>query len=381
MTWRPIVAYADGHDCAASPPAAFGGDGCSVVLGWMPEDRAWLAGPIRGWALMGGYALGPAIADGRMRYLPTRLSAVPHVLATLQPDVLVIPAVRRGDDLVYGRSVGWAPAAAALAAQVVVEIDEEADDLGAPPITCQITRTVTARRPVTPPAPIEAGPADRVIAEQVMALVPREATLQFGPGSVADAVVRAIDSPVGVWSGLLTDAVAELAARRLLRSPAVGAYAYGGPPLADLCRAGGARLTGIGETHDATCIAQQPGFVALNTALQVGLDGSVNVERVRGRLVAGMGGHPDFCAAAARAPDGLSVIALHATHRGHSSIVPRVETVSTPRCDVDVVVTEHGVADLRGLDDTERAHRIIDVAAPEHRADLEHALEHMEVET
>jgi acyl-CoA hydrolase len=381
MTTHPIVAYADGHDCAASPPAAFADEGGSVVLGWMPEGRAWLAGPIRGWALMGGYALGNSIADGRMRYLPTRLSAVPHVLATLQPDVLVISAVRRGDDLVYGRSVGWAPAAAALAAQVVVEIDEEADDLGAPPITCEITRAVTARRPVMPPVPIEAGPADRLIAEQVVALLPRRATLQFGPGSVADAVVRAIDSPVGVWSGLLTDAVAELAVRGLLRSPAVGAYAYGGPPLVDLCRAGGARLTGIGETHDAARIAEQRGFVALNTALQVGVDGSVNVERVRGRLVAGMGGHPDFCAAAARSPDGLSVVALHSTHRGRSSIVPRVETVSTPRCDVDVVVTEHGVADLRGLDDTERAHRIIEVAAPEHRADLGHALEHMEVDT
>jgi acyl-CoA hydrolase len=270
--------------------------------------------------------------------------------------------------------VGWAPAAAAVAAQVVVEVDEEAEDLGAPPITCEITRTVTARRPMTAPAPIEAGPADRAIAEHVVSLLPRDATLQFGPGGIADVVVRAIDTPVGVWSGLLTDAVAELAARGLLRAPAVGAYAYGGVPLTDLCRDGGARLTAISETHDARCIADNPGFVALNTALQVGLDGSVNVERVRGRLVAGMGGHPDFCAAAARASDGLSIIAVRSTHRARSTIVPRVETVSTPRCDVDVIVTEHGVADLRGLDDSERAHRILGVAAPEHRAALEAAL-------
>src|SRR6185312_9755317 len=151
-------------------------------------------------------------------------------------------------------------------------------------------------------------------------------------------------------------------------------YAYGGVPIADLCRAGGARLTAISETHDPGCIADNPGFVAINTALQVGLDGSVNVERAGGRLVAGMGGHPDFCAAAARAPDGLSIIALRSTHRGRSTIVPRVETVSTPRCDVDVIVTEHGVADLRGLDDTERAHRTLEVAAPEHRTALEATL-------
>ncbi len=352
-----------------------------MVLGWIPEHREWLADAIRGWALMGGYALGAPIADGRLRYVPTRLSAVPHVLAALRPEIVVIPAVRRGAELAYGRSVGWAPAAAAVAAQVVVEIDEEAEDIGAPPITCEITRTVTARRRMTALPPIEAGPPDRAIAEHVVALLPGDATLQFGPGAIADVVVRAIDTPVRVWSGLLTDAVPRLAARGLLRAPAVGAYVYGGAPITELCRAGGARLTAISETHDPRCIADTPGFVALNTALQVGLDGSVNVERVRGRLVAGMGGHPDFCAAAARAPDGLSIIALRSTFRGRSTIVPQVETVSTPRCDVDVVVTEHGIADLRGLDDTERAHRIIGVAAPEHRAKLEHALQRMEVVT
>ena len=381
MTRPPIVAYADGHDCAATAPAVIGGEGASVILGWMPEHRDWLAEGVQGWALMGGYALGAPIAEGRLRYVPTRLSAVPHVLATLRPDVVVIPAVRRGAELVYGRSVGWAPAAAAAAAQVVVEIDEDAEDIGAPPITCEITRTVTARRLTTAPAPIEAGESDRAIADHVVSLLPADATLQFGPGAIADVVVRAIDTPVHVWSGLLTDAVAELAARGLLRSPAVGAYAYGGAPITELCRAGGARLTAISETHDPRCIADTPGFVALNTALQVGLDGSVNVERVRGRLVAGMGGHPDFCAAAARARDGLSIIALRSTHRGRSTIVPQVETVSTPRCDVDVVVTEHGVADLRGLDDTERAHRIVAVAAPEHRAELEHAVQRSEVDT
>jgi acyl-CoA hydrolase len=371
MTRRPVVAYADGHDCAVTAPSAFTEEPCDVVLGWVPEDRSWLAGPLRGWALMGGYSLGPPLRDGRLRYVPTRISAVPHVLARLQPDVLVIAAVRRGNDLAYGCSVGWGPVAATTARQVVVEIDEAADDLGAPLITAPITRTVLAHRPLTPPAPVVPDAADRAIAEHVVSLLPPAPTLQFGPGAVSDAIVRAVDRPVRVRSGLLTDAVATLADRGLLRETAVGAYAYGGPPIVDLCRAGGARLAPITETHDFGRIAECPGFVAVNTALQVGLDGSVNVERVGGRLVAGIGGHPDFCAAATLAADGLSVIALRAEHRNRSSIVPRVETVSTPRCDVDVVVTEHGVADLRGLDDAQRAERIIGVAAPQHRASLE----------
>ena len=76
-------------------------------------------------------------------------------------------------------------------------------------------------------------------------------------------------------------------------------------------------------------------------------------------------------AAASRCVDGLSVIALRSTDRnGWSTIVPRVDVVSTPRCDVDVVVTEHGVADLRDLDDGERAARLVAIASPEHRDQL-----------
>jgi len=103
----------------------------------------------------------------------------------------------------------------------------------------------------------------------------------------------------------------------------------------------------------------------VNSALEVGLDGAVNVERLDGRPVAGIGGHADFCAAATRSAGGLSIVALTATRRGRSTIVPVVEAVSTPGSDVDVVVTEHGVADLRGADEAERRRRLIAIAAPE----------------
>jgi acyl-CoA hydrolase len=124
----------------------------------------------------------------------------------------------------------------------------------------------------------------------------------------------------------------------------------------------------VEESHDLGRVAAIERFIGCNTALQVGLDGSVNVERVGGRLVAGIGGHADFCAAATRSCGGLSIVALRSTtKRGASTIVPRVEVVSTPRCDVEIVITEHGIADLRGVGDHERAHRLTMIAAPEHR--------------
>ena len=363
--------YSDGPDCPLSAPDTFVAPPFDVVLGWMPEDRPWLGSGLSGWAFMAGYALADPIANGSLRYLPTRLSAVPRLLHHMRPDIAVIPAVRRGGELAHNGSVGWAPLVSAFVRQVVAEVDEQAVDVGGPPLIGPIDRIVTVNRGPSMTRSSEPSTVDRTIAEHVLTLLPNEATLQLGLGVVPDAIALSLDRPVSVWSGLLTEAVAVVAGRGLLREPAVGAYAWGGSALVNLCRSGGIRLTSIAETHDPSRIATKAGFVAVNTALQVGLDGSVNVERVGGRLVAGMGGHPDFCAAAAHAPGGLSVIALHASRRGRSTIVANVETVSTPRCDIDVVVTEHGIADLRGLDDAERALRITGIAAPQHRAELE----------
>jgi acyl-CoA hydrolase len=134
-------------------------------------------------------------------------------------------------------------------------------------------------------------------------------------------------------------------------------------------------LRDIAYTHDITAISCTPRFVAVNTALQVGLDGAVNVERVDGRLVSGPGGQPDFAAGASRSVGGLSVVGLPSASGPRSNIVVVPEAVSTPRSDVDVVVTEHGVADLRGCSDAERAVRMIAIAAPEHRPALEAAVE------
>ena len=165
--------------------------------------------------------------------------------------------------------------------------------------------------------------------------------------------------------------MAELAGRGLLRGRAVAGYTGGGEAIVSRAAAGGLDLQTVEVTHDVGAIARTPRMVACNTAVQLGLDGSVNVERVDGRLVAGIGGHADFCAGASLCPTGLSVIALRSTTRsGRSAIVPRVDVVSTPRSDVDMVVTEHGVADLRGIGDAERRARIISVAAPEHRDEL-----------
>jgi acyl-CoA hydrolase len=370
---RPLIAYPDGADSARISPAAvselLGLGEVDVLLGWTPEPRPWLtAESLSGLTTMAGYCLGPAVLDGRLRYVPARLSAVPHLVERLRPKVAVVAGVRRGSDFAFRGTVGWGPAAARAAGSVIVELDDDADDLGAPLIPGRISGVVDRDGNGSSPTPRACDDVDLAIGRRVAALLPDDPTLQFGPGGIAEAIISSLDRPVRIFSGLLTDSMASLPARGLLTGTVTAGYVYGGEPIVELARAGRLALEPVEVTHDVTAVAAIPRFVACNTALQVSLDGSVNVERVRSRLVAGIGGHADYCAAAARSCGGFSLIALRSTDRqGNSTIVPRVDVVSTPRCDVDVVVTEHGVAELRGIDDEERAERIAAVAAPQHR--------------
>jgi acyl-CoA hydrolase len=379
-----VVAYADGvdvprlapEDAARAADVGVGDEGVEALVGWLPDGPPWLAAAT-GRTTMAGYALRAPVAEGRFRYLPVRLSAVPRLLASTAPDVAVASAVRRGDELVFGPTVGIGPALARSGRSLLVEVDPQGVDLGGPALEGSVTAVVERDGSAAPvPAPRPPEEIDLAIGRRVAAFLPDRPTLQFGPGGVADAIAASVDRPVSIWSGVVTDAVAALAERGVLDGVATTAYTWGGTPVERLAADGRLRLEPVEVTHDPSTLAGIERFVACNTAVQVGLDGAVNVERVGGRPVAGIGGHADFAAGASRSPGGLSVVALRSTTRtGASTIVPSVEVVSTPRCDVEVVITEHGVADLRGVDDEERARRIVAIADPAHRDALAAAVE------
>jgi acyl-CoA hydrolase len=184
---------------------------------------------------------------------------------------------------------------------------------------------------------------------------------------VVDAV-RAAGVRVHADSGLLGDGVVALDEAGLLLSDPVATYLVGTPTLYawadDRGRAGRPVVPRIEHTHDPARLSADPPLISVNTAVEIDLDGQVNVEGTATSLVGGIGGHPDYAAAAARSARGLSVIALAAQHRGRSTRVERLSRpVTTASHDVDVVVTEHGPADLRGLDRDERR-RALDAIFP-----------------
>ncbi|MGD9527960.1 acetyl-CoA hydrolase/transferase C-terminal domain-containing protein [Pseudonocardia sp.] len=342
----------------AAVAAATGG--VRLLLGWTPA-----AGPaldVTAFAdvrtVMGGRGLRAAIDAGTVRALPVRLSAVPALLrGPLRPDVLVAPLVPVAGGFAFGTEVSWMGAAVAAGAVVAgaVTAGRTCCDAGPPlPSERVVVVAETAEEPATPPYTAPSG-VHREIAGRVAALVPEGARLQVGPGALGAAVLDALRVPVQMDAGLLPDGVADLDRRGLLRGTPVATYLAGGPALREWAD-GRPLLHGVEHTHDIGRLSAQSGFVAVNTALEVDEQGQVNVEGLPGAAVGGIGGHADYAAAASRCPDGLSVVAVPATHRGRPTLVERLSApVSTPAHDVDVLVTEHGAADLRGLDRGERA--------------------------
>jgi 4-hydroxybutyrate CoA-transferase len=229
---------------------------------------------------------------------------------------------------------------------------------------------------------------ERAIGRHVAALVPDGATVQVGVGAIPQAVLEALGSHRDLaLHSLLVDAAVDLvergvvtnARKRLHRGRMDIAEAMGTPRLFEFIHDNPlVNMESSEWVHDPHVIARLDRFVAINSGLEVDLSGQVTAESLGPRQVAGIGGQFDFVLGASRADAGAAIIALPATGRDGavSRIVPRLTAgaaVTTPRFLADWVVTEYGVARLRGKGERERAAALIAVAHPRFRDDLERA--------
>lgn len=229
----------------------------------------------------------------------------------------------------------------------------------------------------------------RRVAENVASLVPDGATLQVGVGGLANSIGLALRDHrnLGVHSGLVGDWLLMLKESGSLSNKkkdldvgqTVTASVYGSKPLYSfLVGNERVRVEPVSYTHDAKILTQFTRLVCINSSLEVDLIGQANSQRIGGRRIGGIGGQPEFMRAASSSPNGRAILAVPSTAlEGRASrIVPRLSgPVTTPKYDIDFVVTEHGVADLRDVDDEDRVRRLIDVADPRYRAELMRAAE------
>jgi acetyl-CoA hydrolase len=246
---------------------------------------------------------------------------------------------------------------------------------------------VESDRPLVQTRWPEPGEVEARIGALVAALVPERATLQLGIGAIPDAVLaRLVDRRgLGFHSGMMSDRVVDLIECGAIDDAHKGIYA-------------GCAVTGMllgterlfrfvhenprvavrrpSYTHGALVLARVKRLFSINSALEVDLSGQVNAEAHNGRYIGTIGGQVEFVRGTRLSEGGVSVIALPATQGDarRSRIVASLGgPVTTPRSDIDHVVTEFGSARLRGLSLVERARALIAIADPAHREALERA--------
>lgn len=233
------------------------------------------------------------------------------------------------------------------------------------------------------------GPVDEAIAAQVARLVPDRATIQYGVGATPDAIAAALarHRELGLHSGSVADSFVDLVEAGAITNRhkevdegfSVVTSLYGSRKLYDFAHRNPRLLMRRGRyTHSAAVLGNFRRLFAINSALEVDLTGQIGSEAAGGKYIGAIGGQVNFQRAGLASPEGRAIITLGSTAGRNrvSRIVPRLSgPVTTLRADADVIITEHGMAELRGRSLAERAEAMIAIADPEHRAALRAAVE------
>jgi acyl-CoA hydrolase len=236
---------------------------------------------------------------------------------------------------------------------------------------------------VAPPAPDDVA---RAIAGHVAERIPDGATLQCGIGGIPNALLERLRGhrDLGIHTELLSDGLIDLIERgvvtgtrkRLRTGKIVGTFALGTRTLYDFLDENPAvEMLPVDYVNDPRVIAQEDCFMSINATTEVDLVGQCASETVAGRYWSSSGGQADFARGAMYSPRGRGFVVLPSTAAGGT--VSRIRTtltegsiVTTIKNTVDQVVTEYGVAEMRGRSISERARALIAVAHPDFRDEL-----------
>lgn len=220
----------------------------------------------------------------------------------------------------------------------------------------------------------------RKIASNVNEIINDGDVLELGIGKLPSAIIEGLTDhrDLKIFSGLVTDSIIKLldsgavAGKGAIRTgAALGGYEF----YKRIGEDDSFYFHPVSESHDIRVLASIENFTAINSAVEVDLLGQVNADSIRGKQVAGVGGLPAFVSGSRLSEGGKSVIVMPAMtdNMKYSRIVPLLSEAcwaGIPRHDADFVVTEYGVARLRGLAVHQRAKALISIAHPSQRERL-----------
>lgn len=362
-----------------------------VSLGKNEYCQKGMEGHFRHNALFVGANTKQAVSEGRGDYTPCFFYEVPRLFETEIPVdvalIMVTPPDQHGK-VSLGVSVDYTRAAAKNAKIVIAQVNDQM------PYTygdsqmdvSEIDYFVEHSAPLPELKPAVLGDVEKAIGANCASLIHDGDTLQLGIGAIPDAVLLSLKGKkdLGIHSEMFSDGVVELVEagvitnkkKELLPGKMVANFLMGSKRLYDFVDHNeNVAMYPADFTNDPVVVAKNDHIVCINSSVQIDLMGQACSESIGLKQISGTGGQVDFIRGASMAKNGIAILAMPSTAaKGKiSKIVPLLDegaAVTTSRNDIDYVVTEYGIAHLKGKTLKNRAKALIKIAHPDFRADL-----------
>ena len=332
-----------------------------------------------------------ALAEGWADFIPNYYRDCPrHIRANYDYDafcVSVSPMDKHGY-FSLGSVSSYSPAMIDKAKRIFVEVNENT-----PRAVCgtqlhisQITGLVenTFELPTLPPAKLDE--TSSIIGNLIAEQIPDGACIQLGIGAIPDAVGLALQSKhdLGIHTEMFTSSMVDLikcgavnnSRKQIHRGITVTTFAFGSKAINDFIDDNPSiAIMPVDYVNNPEVICRNDNMISINAALEVDLFGQVCAESIGTKIMSGSGGQVDYVRGACQSRGGKSFIAFTSTAKGgtiskiKTSLTPGA-VVTTSKNDVDYIVTEYGLAHLRGETLSSRVKQLIAIAHPDFRDEL-----------
>jgi len=357
------------------------------------------ASHVRHVAMFYGPASRPGGQTGWIDFIPNYFSEIPRLIeqGNIGADVVLSMASAMDEHGYFALSLGtdYTMAAVAKARSIVLEVNPHVPFAHG---EChvhisQVSAIVESSDPILEVGLPVIGPVQAAIGKYVAEMIPDGATLQIGYGAIPDAVVIQLSEKhdLGVHTEMIGDGILALVEcgavtnrkKNFNQGKMLATFALGSQKLYRFMHQNRQlEMHPVNYTNDPVIAGKNDNLMTINASLQIDLLGQCGSESLGQLPFSGTGGQSDFVRAANLSYGGKSFIVLPSTAKNDtiSRIVPTLPVgthVSTSKNDVNYVVTEFGVAQLRGKSNRQRAEELISIAHPDFRAELRASLNRM----
>lgn len=333
-----------------------------------------------------------AFKAGKIDLLPNHFSDVPHILdEILREPTMMIQTSKMNEEGFFslGTNADYTMTVIENGARIIAEVNEQMPFTNGENLIhlSEIEGFIETNRPLPTTPDIPLREADKKIGRLCADLIEDGSTIQIGFGSIPNAIMDDLHEhkDLTVHTEMIPDKIVDLmdsgavTNKNNLFAPGclTATFAYGSDRLYSFMNENPLiKMLPVKDTNDSRKLADIPKLVTINAAIEVDLFGQCNAETVSGTYFSSTGGQGDFGIGARMNKQAKGIICLHSSAKGGtiSKIVPKLSAgavVTTSKNDVDYVVTDYGVAKLRGKTIHERAKALIAIAHPDFRDELE----------